>query len=117
MRRIEYPAEEVARQLGASQPLASGSLVADFREAQFDPPQISPDAFRFQPDPKVFDTGQSIRVIVDDTPAFTGTIPSGLELRLTGGPPDWKAEARESRSFSPTAYRVHPVAVAPEALR
>lgn len=72
--------------------------------------------FRFLPDPKVFDTGQPIRVIVDGTPAFTGSIPSGQELRLAGGPPNWKAEVRECRSFSSTAYRGHPVAVAPEAL-
>jgi predicted esterase len=72
--------------------------------------------FRFLPDPKVFDTGHPIRVIVDDTPAFTGSIPSGQELRLTGRPLKWKAEARKSRLVSWTTYRVHPVAAAPEAL-
>lgn len=51
LRRIEYPIEELARQMAPGQQLEGATLIADFRDAQLNPPQFKPETFRFEPGP------------------------------------------------------------------
>jgi predicted esterase len=72
--------------------------------------------FSFTPDPKVFDLSEPIEVVVAGKTVFQGRIGSDAELRLRGGPGSWQATLDKRRDVSPTAYRTHPVAEAPEVL-
>jgi predicted esterase len=73
-------------------------------------------AFTFAPDPAVFDVSRPIQVIINGKAVAGEPIPSGQELRLTGGPAHWKGERQTKRDVALTAYRTHPVAEAPESL-
>jgi predicted esterase len=73
-------------------------------------------AFRFAPDPMVFDTTRPVQVFINGVAVANERIPAGQELRLTGGAGSWKADPRTKQDVSLTAYRTHSVAEAPESL-
>jgi len=72
--------------------------------------------FAFLPDPHVVDTSQPLEVSVNGGPVFTGEIADGKELAIVEGHGAWKASLRAQTKESLTAYRNHPVAVAPKRL-
>jgi predicted esterase len=70
----------------------------------------------FVPDPVVFDVGQSIAMTIADTVVAEKIIPAGQQLRLSGGPGQWRAELQPARPEALTVYRRFPVAEAPETI-
>ncbi len=93
LRRLEYPTEELARELGGGQQLDSASLVANFRDAQLDA-QVNDDAFQFEPDP-------------------AAEVVSFLEqpaMRMLGKPvPDFKFVDLDGKDVTPKSLEGKPV--------
>jgi pimeloyl-ACP methyl ester carboxylesterase len=77
---------------------------------------VNVGAVSFWPDPQVFHVAQPLQVVVDKARVFSGRVSAAQEVGLTLGPAGWKAEVRPRREIPLTAYRNHPVALAPEAL-
>ncbi len=70
----------------------------------------------FFPDAQVFDLAQPIAVSVNGAAVYSGPIAAGKQLRLASDGKGWKATLEPRHEADFTAYRTHPVAVAPEAL-
>ena len=77
---------------------------------------INVAAVGFRPDPQVFDVARPLQLVVDNARVFSGRVTADQELALAHGPAGWKAEVRPRREIPLTAYRTHPIALAPEAL-
>jgi predicted esterase len=73
-------------------------------------------ALAFFPDPQDFDPAGRMEVAVDDKKVFSGAIAPRQELEIQGGAGKWRARLRPRREYYLTAFRTHPVAVAPKAL-
>lgn len=70
----------------------------------------------FMPDGKVFDLKRPLEVTVNSTRVYSGPISEKQQLRLTGAGGTWMTSLEPRNAAQLTAYRNHPVAVAPEAL-
>ncbi|MEY4940593.1 MAG: hypothetical protein RIQ93_2328 [Verrucomicrobiota bacterium] len=70
----------------------------------------------FFPDGKVFDLTRPLHVAVNAAVVYSGPISEQQQLRLTGAGGNWKSSIEPRSNSRLTAYRVHPVALAPEAL-
>jgi predicted esterase len=80
--------------------------------ARFD--TVNCAVFTFVPDAMVFNVSRPIIVTVNGQTLWRETVPSGRQLRFTGGPGRWAAAIEALDEPPLTAYRNHPVAQAPE---
>lgn len=84
------------------------------REARLEVDNV--DAVSVWPDPDVFAAGQPLEVWIDGARIYSGRVMPAQEVALSRAGAGWKAALRERREISLTAYRNHPVGVAPAIL-
>ena len=70
----------------------------------------------FFPDALVFDPAKPLAVVVNQTEVYSGMLPGDRQLRLVASGNAWKTAVEPRQEEDLTAYRTHPVAVAPAAL-
>jgi len=68
------------------------------------------------PDARVFDLTEPLAVAMNGATVFTGVLGEERQLRVAREGPGWRATLEPLRPRDVTAYRIHPVATAPEAL-
>lgn len=84
------------------------------REARLEVDNV--DSVSFWPDPVIFAAGEPVAVWIDGARIYSGRVTPTQEVALIRSDAGWKAALRERREISLTAYRNHPVGVAPELL-
>lgn len=68
------------------------------------------------PDSVVFDLTAPLTVAVNDAIVFEGALPEDRQVRVVKQGTSWRTSVEAKRPSVLTAYRTHPVALAPEAL-
>ena len=87
---------------------------ADRNRAELEMQNVASVAFF--PDPEVFDLASPLEVVVNRQKIFTGAVSAQQQLRLVDAGFTWKTSLEPRSVPALTAYRTHPVAMAPQAL-